>query len=109
MFGGGWSFVFLYLIGYIFDNSYSGSIPPNLVLWVAVHGIIALLTLLSVTVLIWARISGPDHSWGQAKKIEDTLRLRAYINDHHRLLGSITALLWLFTQAGGFINLYILR
>jgi len=101
MLGGGWGFVLLYLTGYILGESYSESVSPELVPWLTIHGIIALITLLAVTLLIWARISSPKDSKESG--------VRAYINDHHRLLGMITALLWLITQAGGFVNLYILR
>jgi uncharacterized membrane protein YozB (DUF420 family) len=109
MLGGGWSFVLLYLFGYIFDHSYSEAVSPHIVYWLSVHGIVALITLCAVTILIWARLSGPEPGGDQRATPDDTNALRSYINSHHRLFGTLTVLFWLFTQAGGFINLYLLR
>ncbi len=114
---GGWSFVFFYLIGYILGHSYAGDVEPHIALWIALHGAVALITLVSVTLLVWARLSGPKGAWergnggegeGNSSR-EDRGPVRSYINGHHRLIGTITAIFWLLTQAGGFINLYILR
>lgn len=110
MLGGGWSFVVFYLVGYISDQSYSETVPAHLVSWLTIHGILGLLTLLMVTLLIWARLSAPGRAWADGEsEVEDTLAFRSYINRHHKAAGTVTALLWLITQAGGFINLYILR
>lgn len=102
MLGGGWSFVLFYLVGYVLGESYSESVEPRIALWLIAHGVIALATLLAVSVLIWARLT-------ETTPTSDRVRARAYINSHHKLFGLITALLWLITQAGGFINFYILK
>lgn len=117
LFVGGWSFVLFYLIGYILGHSYAKDIEPHMALWMALHGAVALMTLISVTLLIWARLSGPKGAFaggnegeGEVNSSREELRpVRFYINSHHRLIGTITAIFWLLTQAGGFINLYILR
>ncbi len=99
---GGWCFVAFYLTSYSLDQTYSDFVPERLVPWLAFHGVVALLTLFVITVLVWARFSAPVET-------DEKYSLPSYINRHHRFIGTITALLWLLTQAGGFINLYILR
>jgi hypothetical protein len=99
---GGWSFVLFYLAGLFFGHSYAGDLEPHMALWTTLHGAVALITLISVTVLVWARLSG-------TKAAPKASGLSSYINGHHRLIGTITAIFWLLTQAGGFINLYIIR
>lgn len=114
---GGWSFVAFYLIGYFLGQSYSDIVPANIVPWLAFHGIVALLTLIAMVVLVWARLTDPTYA-GYLSRMDrypggflskDSSPVRSYINTHHRFIGRITALFWLLTQAGGFINLYILR
>lgn len=109
---GGWSFVAFYLIGYSFEQSYSDIVPTHIVPWLAFHGVVALLTLFAITVLVWARLTGPAEArdfFSEDLPGRDSSKIRSYINTHHRVIGRITALFWLLTQAGGFINLYILR
>lgn len=99
---GGWAFVAFYLIGYSLEQTYSKIVPERLVPWLAIHGVVALLVLFAITVLVWARLS-VESSNG------DNSRLTAFFNAHHKTIGRITAILWLLTQIGGFVNLYILR
>ncbi len=99
---GGWGFVAFYLISYSLEQTYSDIVPERIVPWLAFHGVVALVTLFAVTVLVWARLSVPNTT-------DQSFSLPTYINRHHKFIGTITAILWLLTQAGGFINLYILR
>ena len=41
MLGGGWAFVLFYLVGYLFDQSYSKSAPSYFLPWLAAHGVVA--------------------------------------------------------------------
>jgi uncharacterized membrane protein YozB (DUF420 family) len=100
---GGWAFVAFYLIGYALEQTYSDIVPERLVPWLAIHGVMALATLFFLSVLVWARLSAQNGAG------EQTLALPNFLNRHHRNFGRITAVLWLLTQLGGFINLYILR
>ncbi len=99
---GGWAFVAFYLVSYSLEQTYSDIVPAGLVPWLAFHGVMALVALFAVTVLVWARLSEVG------AKSERSI-LPSFFNDHHKLIGRITAILWLITQAGGFINLFILR
>lgn len=114
---GGWSFVSFYLIGFFLGESYSDNVAAHIALWLAFHGLVALSTLFTVTVLVWARLTDPNGAQYRLRRersskdflYKDTSSIRSYINTHHRIIGTCAVLLWLLTQAGGFINLYLLK
>ncbi len=96
---GGWTFLLFYLIGSRYDRPHIEELTSGLLAWVIIHGTAALLALLGATVLAVARLITDDEAPG----------LLGSINRRHKVLGSVTALLWMLTHAGGLINLYIFR
>ena len=95
---GGWFFVALYLYNNGFA-SHSGHLPTNARIWFALHGIFALSTLLLATSMAWARLTSSR---------EGDSGIRASLNSAHIGLGRVVLTLWIFTHAGGIVNLYYL-
>lgn len=98
-----------YLMSYAMELTYADIVPERLVPWLAFHGVMALVALFALTVLIWARLTSPNGTGGKGDGAEGRAILPSFFNNHHKTIGRITAILWLLTQAGGFINLFILR
>ena len=94
---GAWVFLAAYLSRYSEHSRNYGSstqgLPSYLILWLAVHGTIALIPLLGATMLVWARLTGSEAPG-----------VRSHLNRNHRRYGRVLAGLWLFTNAGGILN-----
>ncbi len=97
---GGWGFVQLYLSG-TFLRSVPLTVPKSLALWLAIHGTIALATLLGSSLVLLTRKIGE-------KTKTNPVGFRARFNARHRFYGWIFVLLWVFTHVGGVVNLYII-
>jgi uncharacterized membrane protein YozB (DUF420 family) len=93
-----WVFLAAYLSRYSeHSRNYGPSsqeLPSYLILWLAVHGTVALIPLFGATMLVWARLTGTGAGPG----------IRLHLNRNHRRYGRALAGLWLFTNAGGIFN-----
>ena len=96
---GNWAFVIFYLTGRLLGAE-RVSIPHNLSLWISTHGSLATLSLIFVSVVLLARLTERGSS--------DTFAIRRYINRNHRCLATIAAVLWLFSNAAGIFNAFLL-
>ena len=96
---GGWLFLIFYLVGSRYDRPHVEELSSALLAWVIIHGTAALLALLGATVLAVARLVADDEAPGSLGSI----------NRSHKVFGSVIAVLWMLTHAGGLINLYIFR
>ena len=90
---GSWIFFVSYLLHYIIPGFNLPEVPNKLIPWFAIHGTVALIPLFGAAALIYTRLKGSKD---------------AFLNRHHKLLGSITAAIWFFTHLGGFVNFWLL-
>ena len=89
--GGGWLFIFLYLLRYSLAES-KPEISADYIPWFVFHGTLGLIPLIGATIMVCSR-----------------LFLRAgHFNRHHKRYGQIFMILWMFTHVGGIFNIWLL-
>lgn len=91
---GAWLFVGNYLINYRAGNI--PHVPPELMVWLGIHGTVAMVPIIGAIVLILARL------WAHRRT-----RNIEHINHYHRIYGRLLVVLWVFTHVGGFVNYYL--
>ena len=91
---GAWVFVINYLVQY--ETGRIPDIPPGLMVWMSIHGIVGMVPIVGAIVLIVVRYLAQRSS----KKIQ-------HINHYHRVYGRVLVALWVFTHLGGFANYFI--
>ena len=91
---GAWVFVGNYLLQY--QSGHIPDVPPELMIWMSIHGTVAMAPLLGAIALIIARL----------RSHKNTAKIN-HINHHHRVYGRVLVVLWIFTHLGGFVNYYL--
>ncbi|MBI5810957.1 MAG: hypothetical protein HZB21_07215, partial [Deltaproteobacteria bacterium] len=94
---GAWLFVLLYLLRYRIEDEAALRVPAHLVLWLAIHGTVALAAIAGATTLVWARLRGSDAGLG----------FSGHLNSFHIIYGRVVLVLWTFTNIGGIANFYL--
>lgn len=93
---GSWLFVVSYLLRYLIPGEMPQLPSPIMLVWLSIHGSIALIPLVGGSLMAWARM----HK-GQAP-------LAQRINQNHQKLGKTIVPIWLFTHIGGIANYWLL-
>ena len=91
---GAWLFVGNYLIAY--EAGTIPKVPPELMVWLSIHGTVAMFPIIGAIVLIVARL----------RTHRNSSRVN-HINHYHRIYGRVLMALWVFTHIGGFVNYYL--
>ncbi|MCW8911379.1 MAG: DUF420 domain-containing protein [Gammaproteobacteria bacterium] len=91
---GAWMFVANYLLAY--EEGTMPKVPPELIVWLSIHGTVAMFPIVGALVLIFARLKAHLRS----SKIH-------HINHYHRIYGRVLVVLWVFTHLGGFVNYFL--
>lgn len=93
---GSWLFVVSYLLRYIIPGE-SPELPSTaMLIWLIIHGSIALIPFIGGTLMVWARLH------------KGSSLLAMHINQNHPRYGSIVVPAWFFTHIGGITNYWLL-
>ena len=95
---GAWLFLLSYMIRYYTPGNTPPAIPTHLSLWFAIHGTMGMFSLISVTLVVWSRVSRGQ--WSR--------NLHQHFNRHHILYGRILVVVWTLTHMGGIANYWLL-
>lgn len=95
---GAWLFVLSYLLRYYIPGSAPPAIPRHLISWFAIHGTMGMFSLISVTLVVWSRVS-------QGRRL---CNIHQHLNSHHTLYGRILIGIWALTHVGGIANYWLL-
>ena len=93
---GSWLFVVSYLLRYVIPGEMPQLPGTMMIIWLMIHGSIALIPLVGGTLMGWARMHKGDSP------------LAARFNQNHQRYGRIFIPIWLFTHLGGIANYYML-
>jgi len=90
---GSWIFVLVYFI-YKLSPESQVNLPENMLIWLAVHGFIAVLTLALASIQLFVRLKNYN--------------AENHFIKHHVTYGRWILPLWIFTHLGGLMNAWLL-